>query len=798
MLFADPPQDMECRLRTDCAHTDDASPAPPRLTGLDGLRAIAVTAVVLFHADFRWARGGYLGVDLFFVISGFLITGLLAREAAATGRIDLGHFYWRRAKRLLPAAWLMMAAVVIAAALVASDALPHLRRDTVASLLYVTNWELLHSHTSYFEAMGRPPLLQHLWSLAIEEQFYILWAPLVLLMLPHAGRRKLAFIAIVLGLASAAWMYLLAHKLGYPEQGDASRLYFGTDTHAFALLLGAAAGLLWEPAQRSPSPGTAARGFGLLLGMAALAGMGLLFATLGEETPTLYPWGFLLAAVASIVLVVVATHPGLALGRWLDVRPLRWIGERSYGIYLWHWPVFMLTRPGIDLRGMNANEAFILRITLTVVIAALSYRFVEMPIRHGAIERVWRDARLTSRQRKAWARGWLMAASVALIFYGTGSVLWRAPANVVPAQDVRDALNLDAAVTPVHISVPTDNGKGSKKKYAPLTVNLADTPLVAATAPVKEPVVPVPTPAPDVQPDVTDAETFSGNDITAVGDSVLLGSSRMLKVTLPGVDVHATVGWQAADMIRQLQALKSGNQLRPAVLLHLGTNGYVTENQLRQMLSMLADCKRVVLVNTRVPRRWMDANNTLIDRVAPEFPNVVVARWSDISEDQPDYFVSDGVHLTIVGQRAFIADIMSTGHLARDAKGMQHDKAPTDLPNTHDSLGNELFAPQLANDDTIWHKMPLCDIQAYWRYAGEQSSLGATFERASMSSTPLLVDAVPEAQVQTTGFPSASHRWHCAAAFDDSNADWLRQQHLAYLTPPKLDDHLAGADSPND
>jgi hypothetical protein len=242
--------------------------------------------------------------------------------------------------------------------------------------------------------------------------------------------------------------------------------------------------------------------------------------------------------------------------------------------------------------------------------------------------------------------------------------------------------------------------------------------------------------------------------------------------------------------------------LRPAVLLHLGTNGYVTENQLRQMLSMLADCKRVVLVNTRVPRRWMDANNTLIDRVAPEFPNVVVARWSDISEDQPDYFVSDGVHLTVVGQRAFIADIMSTGHLMRVAKGMQHDKAPTDLPNTHDALANRLFAPQLANDDTIWRKMPLCDINAYWRYAGEPSILDATAEQPASTSTTsltsLLVDAVPETQVQTTGLPSASHRWHCSAAFDDSNLTFLRQQHLAYLTPHKLDETLAGADSTND
>lgn len=680
--------------------------ATTRYAGLDGLRAIAVGAVVLFHADFYWARGGYLGVDLFFVISGFLITALLAREWESQGRIDLRGFYWRRAKRLLPAAWLMMAAVVVLAACVAIDALPHLRRDAPASLLYVTNWELLRSNTSYFESTGRPPLLQHLWSLAIEEQFYIVWAPLAALLLPRIGRRAFGMLAWAAGVASAIWMAVLAHAMGYPEQGNPSRLYFGTDTHGFALLFGAAFGLLWQPQQRAQGFGMVRRGMGVLFGMAMLAGLVALFAVMGEDTPTLYPWGFLLAAVAGIGLVVSVTHPGLPLGRWLDAQPLRWIGERSYGIYIWHWPVFMLTRPGIDLRGFDAGTALALRLGLTLLIAALSYRYVETPIRQGAIERLLRDARNGSHRLRAWMRGSAMACLVALAFAACGAILWQAPASAGPAQDVREALSMDA---PADADAP-------RQDIVPVA---ADTPAPIPAASVEaqiEPVTATEAPAPAGEAVV---ESFTGKDVAAVGDSVLLGSSGLLKVSLPGADVHATVGWQAADAIRQLKTMKSANTLRPVMLLHLGTNGYVTEEQLRQMLSMLAECRRVVLVNTHVPRRWMEANNALIDRVAPEFPNVVVVRWNDISEDQPDYFVSDGVHLTSVGQRVFITQIMRTGHLVRAQDAASENLADDDASGEVQSPAGDLsitlvLAPQPTASDAYWQKLALCETDANW------------------------------------------------------------------------------------
>ncbi len=600
-----------------------ARPAP-RLAGLDGLRAVAVIAVFLYHTETPWARGGFLGVDVFFVISGFLITHLLAGEVEATSTLDLGAFYWRRAKRLLPASWLMTAAAIVAAWALAPDALPRLKGDTLASLAYVTNWELLAFKTSYFEAIGRQPLLMHLWSLAIEEQFYILWAPLLLFGLRRMSRRRLAACAALFAAALVGWTALLATRGGYLVGVTPTRLDFGTDTHSYPLLIGAGLGLVWRPDRQTAAAKAWVSDGVFTLGLAALGVTLFLFGRFGEETPRLYPWGFLLSALTSAALVAAATYRGALFGRWLDQQPLRWIGERSYGIYLWHWPIFMLTRPQ-DL-GLGAAPVLALRLVLTVALAALSYALVETPIRRGLLERIWADLRTRGRRLPALGAGAGVALATAAILGPVAMILWAPPGYTPVAPDVRRAL---AA------SIYAASGSQARPRLEPAAARTA-----SSAAPT----------------------VFTGEDLTAIGDSVLLGSLQPFSARLPGARVVAKVGWQARDVLTTLQ--QRAASLTPVVLIHLGTNGYVYEDQLRGILALLADRPRVIIVNAHVPRRWMTPNDDLIDRVLPDYPNAVLVDWRKASEGRRGWFVADGFHLTPTGQRALVAEIMRAGNLS--------------------------------------------------------------------------------------------------------------------------------------
>jgi peptidoglycan/LPS O-acetylase OafA/YrhL/CubicO group peptidase (beta-lactamase class C family) len=367
----------------------------PYLPGLDGLRALAVIAVLLYHADLTIA-GGFLGVESFFVLSGFLITALLLSEWRQTGRVDLGAFWLRRARRLLPALFLMLVGTLALASIALPDEIAKLHADLFAALAYVMNWYLVFSQQSYFDPMVRPSLLQHLWSLAIEEQFYLLWPILF-----GVGMRYLRPSGVLRATlaVSAASMGLMA--LLYQPGADPSRIYYGTDTRAGGLLLGAALALAWTPTQSSRSSSRLAGGWLDLAGVAALGALLAGYIWLYDYHPLLYRGGFALVALATATTIVAATHPR---ARWLPQvlrwRPLRWIGLRSYGIYLWHWPIFMLTRPYQDVP-IDGLPLLALRLTIVVGLAELSYRLVELPVRHGALERAWRALWSTYRPTSA-------------------------------------------------------------------------------------------------------------------------------------------------------------------------------------------------------------------------------------------------------------------------------------------------------------------------------------------------------------------------------------------------------------
>jgi peptidoglycan/LPS O-acetylase OafA/YrhL len=622
------------------------------LAGLDGVRAIAVAGVLLYHTDLPWFRGGFLGVDVFFVLSGFLITALLSREFERTSGVDLRAFYGRRLRRLVPALLLLLATAVVVAAFVVPDAAARVRTDGLAALLYASNWWLIAGGQSYFEFISRPPLLQHLWSLAIEEQFYLLWPLAVWTVMRVWGRRGLLWTAVGLAALSTWWMARLSVAYGYPE-ADPSRIYFGTDTHCMGLLLGAALATVWQPWNAAPVVGRRLNAVLALLGVLSCAGVSYAFIAVGERTPLLYRGGFLLLSLVVCGLIVSAGHPGSSFGQLLGRQPLRWLGERSYGLYLWHWPIYVITRPGLDVPVAGAAN-LALRLAVTAAVAEVSYRFVERPIRDGAIARffdVWRTARPLAR-RPLIARAVLVltpAIAAAALVAVALAVSGNAPRHPAIAPDVAAAMGiLDGGPTRVIIERRLAVAAASD---AVDTVPTADSVATAGDAASS----PGPARVSTIAPGANDG------GLTAVGDSVLLGTRLHLERSIRGVQVDAEVGRQPVGVLERLRELHREQLMAPTVLIHLGTNGHVTESQLRRALRLLSDRRRVIVVNAHAPRRWVPENNDTIARVVRDYANTVLIDWAVAATDHPEFFASDDIHLSGSGQRAFVHAVIRAG-----------------------------------------------------------------------------------------------------------------------------------------
>ena len=345
----------------------------PHLAGLDGIRGLAALAVVLFHAGVSWLPAGFLGVDVFFVVSGFLITALLVSERERDSNTDLTQFWLRRARRLLPVLALVLIVTTVYAAIMLQDTLGQHLHDVLMAAIYVTNWDLIVRGVSYFEMFERPSQLRHLWSLAVEEQFYIIWPILFTLVMRFLNLRWLWCIVAGLAVLSVFWMVIL-----FTPGDDPSRVYFGSDPRAFTILIGVAVGLLWKPWRYDwGKPVGYAMDLVALLGMVVIVGIMIV----GRHwADWMYPWGLLLTSLCAIVLVAFVIRPGSLLGRLLEISPLRWMGQRSYSIYLWHWPVMLALQWEFNF---IPNTVAIVAVGLlaTFALSELSYRLVEAPMR---------------------------------------------------------------------------------------------------------------------------------------------------------------------------------------------------------------------------------------------------------------------------------------------------------------------------------------------------------------------------------------------------------------------------------
>ncbi len=614
-------------------------PPMPYLPGLDGLRALAVTAVVLYHLDLPWIPGGFLGVDVFFVLSGFLITTLVLEEVERTGRLSYRRFYLRRARRLLPALGLLLLTVSAASLLFLREELSELRGDVVAALLYVSNWWYIVADQSYFEFTGRPPLLQHLWSLAVEEQFYLVW-PAVVVVAMATGRRRVRRVALVLAIASTVWMALLSLRSGFPVPNDPSRVYYGTDTHAMGLLVGAALATVWAPWRRwSPGaswlsrtriPQPSAAVVIDVAGVLGLLGVGWFFLRVGEFSDFLYRGGFLVLAVLTVLGLAALANPAGVLGQIMAVQPLRYIGERSYGIYLWHWPVFMVTRPGFELP-FDGIPSVLLRVGITLLLAEASYRFVEMPIRRGAIAASLRKAReRTPAGRAAAGRVVTVTLTLALVVWTVGVGLYRAPAQPSTSSDVT------VATSGADGTRPADPSADSRAREADRQASPSPSP--TGSSPAAPPATPSATPTPSRAP----SPAASGRDLSVFGDSVVYGAKANLREA--GAKVKAGEGLAYSAVFDAVRTAKANGSLRDTVVLHVGNNGPIAERDLQSLINDLRG-RGVVLVNLLLPRGWESHNNALFARLAQNNANVTVIDWKSVARANPSWLYDDRIHL---------------------------------------------------------------------------------------------------------------------------------------------------------
>jgi len=613
------------------------APAPPSsILGLDGLRAFSVLAVLLFHAQYGWMRGGYLGVEVFFVISGFLITTLLLREVLAQGRIELGAFWNKRMRRLLPA----LCAVLFGLAAFGCYLGPmasQFRADLAASFFYLENWHQIHSQNSYFADQGLP-LLRHLWSLSVEGQFYFAW-PFLIWAATRWGKGRIWPLAVM---TLALAMGSLALGLGLADPGNASavaasaslnRVYLGTDTRAFGLLAGALLALaLHAPAPRPALARAVDAG-----SFAALAALALIMTRLEVQAPFLYRGGFLVVDLLTVAVIAALVLPARSwMGACLGWAPLEWLGRRSYGIYLWHWPVYRLLAPG------RAGLPWLgLRLLVTMLLTEATFRFLETPIRRGGLKRLFTLPEGTAASwRWRLSRVSILVVAAAAVG-GEASVLARRPAYVDPIQE---SIRAGAAALEDLRQAPAPPAAGLRP---------------AAPAPARG--VPWEPGPPIVLP-----EALQGVRVTAIGDSVMKGGALALKrmgeqcLGAGNIQIDAEECRAFGNAAEILRTCKKEQRLGDIVIIHLGTNNSsLPEDQFRRLMGVLLDTRMVLFLTVKSDKpQACEAVNRSLGALVAGFPNARLLDWNAVSEAHPECFYSDNTHLRPEGAQFYAATIL--------------------------------------------------------------------------------------------------------------------------------------------
>ena len=655
---------------THSSATYQQAPARPKsryIPALDGLRTLAVVAVVLYHLNLTWAQGGLLGVTIFFVLSGYLITRLLLNEVAKTGRIDLKSFWIRRIRRLVPA---VVTVVVVACALCTvfnHVMLTKMRPDILPSLLFFNNWWQIAQNVSYFNALGDPSPLTHFWSLAIEEQFYLIWPPLLFAMVSmHVSKPNTRRVVLGLSAVSALAMMVL-----YNPAADPSRVYYGTDTRVFSLLLGAWMAFIPD---RDLAPVRLAHRLGLdrlvraakrgkldknaksghdektdsaaeaapaqpsalvrfwsspasidVLGVVGLVGLAAMVALTNGYTAFQYRGGTLLCSTLTLMVIAACVQPQGMVARALAAEPLVWVGKRSYSIYLWHYPLLLLMNPVANINDTPWWQ-YILQVLQVVAVAECSYRFIETPFRKGAFGRTVAEFRDGTTTPANWARAHIPVCATCgiVLVIALGGLIF-VPETSALSGEGAEVLNKEAKNT-----APTDQQ--------------------AADGTDKD----------------NDGFPDGSYDLLMIGDSVSLRAVDSFDGVFPHSHIDAEKGRQFDAGRATFEGYLQQNLAGKIVVFALGTNGLVTDDQIDAIMADAGDKRIVVFVNTRSPQPWVGSTNQAIADAATRYKNVRVVDWYGYSANRNDLFDGDGTHLSTTGVTEYL--------------NLIHDAVKKDLP----------------------------------------------------------------------------------------------------------------------
>ena len=564
------------------------------IPAIDGLRAIAVIAVMLYHLGFKWIPGGFLGVDLFFVISGYVITRLLLDSIQRSGGLDLRGFYAGRIRRLLPPLIFMLIITAIFIGVWAPDSMKRFLTDAPFALTGLMNWWLVFKQQDYFESFGRPPLLQHTWSLGVEAQYYLFWPLILLFVLKFFGKKVIPTAALAIATFSGIALFLASVRADMTA--NISHVYFGTDTHSIGLFLGSALAVSWAPQNLRENIEKRAQDFIDFIGVFGLIGVLAAFLFIQETDPTAYRIAFPLVGIFGSAIILSVVHPASRFAPILQHPFMVWIGERSYAIYLWHWIVFQVTRPAQDLTG-SPWALYVFRILVVFALADISQRWIEIPVRNGVISNWFRGMKYRTIQVQRRQKATALVITLALF----GSI---------------------AAISNNAIAISEQNQKVVKEMFK--------------------------------QNQVETVSKIPG--LWVVGDSVILGIRNQLEAREHIGLINARVGRQAPELLSIIKKdkLKMSDSV---TILNLGNNNRLTSAQVIEILDELNTQPLVIVVNTAVPREWRDYNNQLISQSALNYPNVRVVDWAKKSENHPEYFAPDGVHLIPAGINAYVEAI---------------------------------------------------------------------------------------------------------------------------------------------